>query len=447
MGLDENDPIDRLILQELRGEPVTFVEWEYMWHDLEKEPNDAEVLQEHGYTAERGQKEGAVFREEFLQLLQKHGLPLSDRMRLFYHLAEQAIDAPSDELLYLYCAILADTGFLLDQSRDPYQGEGGARHYLVTMTHTVDLFCELKGRIRMSKTLRRIFFQKFKSRPLPANGETNRKYEIFQIYSNACGTHGNETVFLNSIDDLLQMLAAYPELRMIEPLFLYQVLTRHGKRLYNGALLHMNFKALWKYQKYRIDRDNGKNFKANLAHLTLFSSLCELYRHEEAVDLLLCCHGFEMLSNLGEFYRLYMLEDIPIDLPEPIEDIVIWGPPCYEGGGRNAILESDESLDEIVLERFRCDPKYERPLEHIARYLNQDMERFAECFWGADDMTVKQLCNQILTGSKLPTRWQPKSVEELSLFLAAINEGLLTAMDEYTSDILTQAGQAFLDTL
>ncbi len=446
--LDENDPVDKLILQELRGEPIRFDQWEEMWDELEDEPDAAERLQAHGYTAERGQREGLIFREEFLQLLQKYDLSLSDRILLFYRLAELAASAPDQDLLYLYCAIVSDSGFLLDQNREPYQGDDGALHYLITMTGTSDLFCELQGRIRRSKTLRHIFSKNYKSPPLQANSDADMKYKVFQAYSNAFGADGSETELLNSIDDLLQMAAAYPELETIEPLFLYRAFTRHGKRLRSGTLLQMDLKSLWKYKAYRIDQDNGKNFKANLAHLTLFSSLCEIYQHEEAVDLPLCYQGFEMLSNLGEFYREQMPDDISIPFPEPMEDILLFeGPCCFEGGARNVILENDKTLNEIRLSKFRCDPKYERPLDHISVYLNQNLEELINRFWHADDETVKTLCNQILLDSKLPARWQPQNMQELSRFLATINNGLLDAMCEYADSLLVEAGQTLLDTL
>ena len=43
LRLDKNDPLDRMILQELRGEPVLFDTWLDAMDELDEEPEDFEV--------------------------------------------------------------------------------------------------------------------------------------------------------------------------------------------------------------------------------------------------------------------------------------------------------------------------------------------------------------------------------------------------------------------
>lgn len=45
--LDENDPLDRALLKELRGEAIDFLEWENLLEELEEEPDAETRLQEH----------------------------------------------------------------------------------------------------------------------------------------------------------------------------------------------------------------------------------------------------------------------------------------------------------------------------------------------------------------------------------------------------------------
>jgi len=148
---DKNDPLNKLILQELRGEPVDFVQWETVLEELQEEgPSMEESLRANGYTTERGLMEGEIFRSEFLQLLERYQLPADDRLRLCAQLAELAIQNPSDDLIYIVSALLSSCDFLLDENREDYQGELGACIYMDNIIDTSDYFNKIKQRRSMA---------------------------------------------------------------------------------------------------------------------------------------------------------------------------------------------------------------------------------------------------------------------------------------------------------
>lgn len=48
LRLDKNDPLDRMILQELGGKPVPFDTWLDAMDELDEEPDCSQILQERG---------------------------------------------------------------------------------------------------------------------------------------------------------------------------------------------------------------------------------------------------------------------------------------------------------------------------------------------------------------------------------------------------------------
>lgn len=52
LKLDRSDPLDRMVLQELNGEPVLFDTWLDAMDELAEEPDCAQILREHSLCAE-----------------------------------------------------------------------------------------------------------------------------------------------------------------------------------------------------------------------------------------------------------------------------------------------------------------------------------------------------------------------------------------------------------
>lgn len=441
---DENDPLDRLLLQEARGTPVDFLQWERMEEALEEEPDAADSLRANGYTVERGLREGEVFRAEFLRLLERYGLPADDRLGLCYRLATLATEDTSDGLIYLTSALLADCDFLLSRDRAEYQSEMGAWSYVDAIRRTADYFCKIKHRRAMLERFRALLPELQSKHSRKVTDDIPRADAVFQAYLAAFSPDRDETLFRGNLEALLQLSAASPALHTVEPLFLYQAVTRHDKRLHSTETLSINFRALWKRKDYQITRDNGKNFRDNRARLCFFSKLCELYANDDSVDTALSLYGFDCLSNLGAFYREEIAwENFPyppklrLDLPETVEELIFSHAfQCYEGGGRNCFVEQDRKLTDLKIEAFREEEQYRHAFRKIDDYINRRQGEIAKAFWQADDSAVKALCRSILENAEIPARHRPRDLQEVSLFLAAINEVLLELVANFADRLL-----------
>lgn len=105
----------------------------------------------------------------------------------------------------------------------------------------------------------------------------------------------------NNLHHFICMAEQVKEYRMIMPLFLFQLMTRHTGRLATKENLEVSFKSLWNYKEYQISRDNGKNYKRYQLYIKLFVKLCKAYCGHNGVDLPLCQYGFWKISNLAEW--------------------------------------------------------------------------------------------------------------------------------------------------
>ena len=119
LRLDKNDPLDRMILQELGGKPVPFDTWLDAMDELDEEPDCSQILQERGLHMEDVLQEAETYRKDFYAHLSKWELPPDNRYDLCFALLYQAKKTPCLELTRIFCEILSDPGFLLDHLPQP----------------------------------------------------------------------------------------------------------------------------------------------------------------------------------------------------------------------------------------------------------------------------------------------------------------------------------------
>ena len=270
---------------------------------------------------------------------------------------------------------------------------------------------------------------------------------VFQSYVRIFELSGSSTRLLDNITWLLRAADRNAILRKIKPLLLYRMLTRHGKRMQTSDDLRVDCRTLWKYQEYGIEKDNGKNYRMNVRYLTLFSKLCSICEADGQVDIPLCVFGFDHLSNLGEFYRDYEPEGVTIPFGFTLEDILMDSLfSCFENGYDDNVAAAYYDISFKKLDRFQRSPerRYSRGLERIEKYMNRELDKLTEWFLNADAGGIKKLCSDILEAAALPTSLQPGDAAETALFLAAINSGLMEAVDTYAEDYLVQAGDALI---
>lgn len=455
LQLDKHDPLDRMILQELNGEPVLFDTWLDAMDKLAEESDCAQVLREHGLRAEDVLHDAQCYRVDFRNRMSKQNLPLDNRFALCTALFSKAKDNPSSELLHIYCEVLSDPGFLLEPELDLNDGDSKEQIILQHLD-----FCQECDQLLETLALRKDLSEKFSEakqirNPHPANCDTKHSYEIAKCFTKLFDLpgKGNVDILLGNLSNYIQIAAYSPNLKSIEPLLLFRLLTKHQSRMCTVPDLSINLSALWKRDNQQIDHNNGRNFKRHLLNLRFFQDLCQIYRNNESTNLPLCWYGLDQVTVLGDFYREHCsagweYSDRASDFPfvptveELVEDALF---SCFHNGYEENVLFNESRLTYKELSRFQesSQPHIVAALEKISDYMNSHVTELAVQASHANADEIKTLCRSILEQANI--KYQPKSIHETGLFLASINSGLMDCQDWLASYLLIQTGHALLN--
>lgn len=459
LRLDKNDPLDRMILQELSGEPVTFDVWLDAMDELAEEPDCAQILQERGLRREDVLRDAKAYRADFLACLSKNNLPIDDRFQLCTGLFSRAVTNPSLELRRVYCEILCDPGFLLDRVPELTDDEDRLYYEEEVILQYLD-FCQERDQLLETFACREELSEKFSKiakkirNPQPVDCDTEKSYQAAQCFTDLSELpqRGDGGILLDNLTNYIQIAASSSALKSIEPLLLFRLLTKHQSRMCTVPDLNVSLSALWKKDNQQINRNNGRNFKQYGQNLHLFKNLCQLYQDDEAVDLPLCWYGLDQITVLGEFYREHISPgweyvDSESEYPfiptieEVVEDTLF---SCFQDSyeGNAVLRDSDITLKE--LDKFQQNEKSPifGALGEISDYMNARIADLAIQMTRSTPEEVKTLCRDILERAQI--KYRPKSPRETELFLAAINGGLKECQDWLASYLLTQAGHALL---
>lgn len=459
LKLDRNDPLDRMVLQELNGDPVLFDTWLEAMDELAEEPDCAQILRERGLCAENVLRDAENYKANFLARLSKHNLPIDNRFQLCAKLLSQAGTDPSPELRRIYCEVLANLDFLLDRESEPTDVEDQA-HYEEQLILQYLSFCQERDRLLETLALREKLSDKFlettkkiRNPPL-ADCDKERGYEIAKCFTAIFDLpqKGRSDILLKNLSGYIQIAAASPALASIEPLLLFRLLTKHQSRMSSVPDLNVSLPALWKRDNQQIDRDNGRNFKQYKQNLRLFKDLCQLYQNDDAVNLPLCWYGLDQITVLGEFYREQIsagweYADSEREYPfiPTVEELVknaLFS--CFPNGYEDNVVLAGSNITPDELDQFRQNEKAPvlGALDRISDYMNTRIPDLAIQMSYAAPEEIKALCRDILEQSGI--KYRPKSPHETELFFAAINSGLMDCQDWLTGYLLTQAGHALL---
>lgn len=435
--------LDPLIRRTLQGEVIPFDEWMEAEYALEEEP-DVVPTQADVQAAKD-------YRADVLKRMKSFGLSRwGDRFALCEALYGKAMKTPSDELLRLYCELVCDTGYLLDRDRLERTEEQDALCMLRQRKKSEALYAYLSLRKRQSERFREALRGAGKPhKPDGALSDADEALaeEIAATFTRIMEPKGDCTKLADNVAGLLQMSKENPALRLIEPLFLYRALTRHTQRLQRDDAPQFDIDAFWRYQRYALEEDNGKNYKTCLRYLSLFEALYRLLAERGGVDAALCLYGFDHLSNLGELYRLIDREEKPLDFGPQVEDIFLKNPfTCFERGyGDNVVLESS-GLSEREMEKYLSSRNRRRvcALDRVSAYMNRNIVELTTRFIETKPTDVPELCEEILSSADLPLAQRPASDSERTLLLSAINQALMDAQDDWAEDYLIRAGKALI---
>ena len=463
LRLDRNDPLDRMIAQELEGQPVPFDIWLNAMDELAEEPDCDQILREKGFCREDVLRNAEAYRADLHRRLSDRGIPVYDRFGLCRLLSEQAQSAPSKELLRIYCEILCDPGLLLDHEPEITDAEDRTDYEEQTIWQYFDLLTE-QNKLLHTMIQRKELAGKFESitkenrSPKPVDCDTGRSYEVLQCFLGLFDMpqKGNESILLDNLSHYIQIAGASPALKSIEPLFLFRLITRRQSYMCSQPNFEAKLSPLWRRDNNKVDENNGRNFKQYRLNLHLFYRLCYIYRKDEAVDFPLCWYGLEQITVLKAFYWDHIAtdwryadseDDFPFipTIEELVEDSLF---SCFENGYGDNVLFIDSGLTCRKLERFQCssNPVISHALEKLSDYMNCHAAELAERFSQANPSQIKSLCQDILERAGIEEIYQPKSAHDLSLFLSSINQGLMDLQDYFARQYLIQAGRALSST-
>lgn len=336
-----------MIRREWEGETISYEEYED-FKDLLMQ----EAFEEDEQDCPAALDDLEANRKEILKLLHKFKLSFENYFRLCQSLCELAKNSPpSDELLRVYCYLLCDGGHILETG---FQNSEDQKDWVTVMDDAETLFVYLQERRKNAQRFRTVLQQIKKIRPTNHNPlqeaiNIGQIRAIFEAYTQVFVEYRTPEL-IHNLSDFMQSISTEPSLMIMKPLVFYQILVCHGKRLRTCKIPEIDYRKLWKYKRYLIDEDNGKNFKQNTRYLTLFEQLYDIFRSDPQVDLPLCLYGFDRLSNLGKFYRNYppKMQILPFDIP--IEEIVLDSRFSYleDGYTENSICEEANVKDYFI---------------------------------------------------------------------------------------------------
>ncbi len=442
--------IDEIMEEFIDSEDLSFDEWGRLDEELEEyilsESDEDDILREQGLSLENAFKMAQSGKKDFFNRAKSFHLPLGNRFMLCQSLCQQA-QPGSDELLRLFCEIVCDRGFLLDTDQDARTEEQDALNWLDSQRDANFLYNHLLTRFQLSGRFAGLLTE-LKSIKLrnnkPIVSDNPIQYKVFDTYTRLFNMPEHGTYLLDSISWLLQTASASESLSLILPLFLYQMLVCHGKRLQKAEFSKINSAALWKYRNYTTDKDDGKNYQAYLRNLIFFDKLCLILQSDDRVDIPLCVYAFDHLSNLGDFYREHDEVELSFSFDPSMERILDECTfTCFEHGYGDNVIFEDSTFSTEQIDQFQSSTNYHAALEKISKYMNANIENLTHRFLQANPDQVKALCTQILDGSSLTSSQQPHNMTELIFFLTSINSGLMEAVDYFANCYLIQAGNKF----
>lgn len=249
-------------------------------------------------------------KHDYMEACNRYDFPTNNKAVMLYHMAKKYIIEKNAEekqnLQQLLFIAISDTGILLshfnsnEQSEDiPHELKQLKRRYkkLVRAYETMESQEKEWASIKSVKSLPnpdRLTLSD-DSLSLQAHEMTCLYRDIFKVSERASAElYYNLYYFLHQVHQT-------PMYWKVAPLFFFQLMVRHTKRLASNENLNVSLKNLWKFKEYKILKDNGKNFCQYKAFSKLFRKLCKLYKNTPGVNLELCKYGFREQSNLSEW--------------------------------------------------------------------------------------------------------------------------------------------------
>lgn len=282
---------------------------------LENALSLAERLQQENMSLAEAREQCQQYRDRFRAVCCKYALPYDNKIILCRELYKKLAKEKNDELKWLYCAVICDQGLLLDQSRKSRTEEQDILNYLDSSRALEQLWQLLsrKEKYKPQNFLQSKEFDKDSLKQSELFITAADVDEIVRIYERCIGITRDfhKEIFRENMIYISWKVNALEDLQKIAPLFFYQLIIKHKARITKSRNINPVISKLWKYKKYQIEYNNGKNYRILEQLAAFFISLCNHFFQKEKVDKNLTLYGFAYLSNICEwYYQVYQRKDL-----------------------------------------------------------------------------------------------------------------------------------------
>ncbi|MDD6489877.1 MAG: hypothetical protein PUG48_08715 [Clostridia bacterium] len=284
--------------------------------DSGKYKTTEDILSEKDLTEKQALDKADEFKKRFFDLLEIKDIKNRNISKICFEVSELSKTDKSDNVLFLCVCLLTENGLIFGDVEDK---EDKIRLWY-EQSETVQKLTEL---IKQEPVYRKRLEELKNYKPKDLSAKINQKEQTL-LYKTATdykflSEYKDSDVFFENIGELVRMVNSDETYKQIKPYIYFAVLTRKHKLMTGHQGFIPNISNVFEYKKYRIDRDNNKNFNTYEAYLILYEEIFSLFEND-GTDIEFNNYCMANLSNLCEWYyeNCEHNEDIPINLSEAV---------------------------------------------------------------------------------------------------------------------------------
>lgn len=276
-----------------------------------------------------------ALRTEFLSECDANSIDLNERISIIRYFKNHVL---TKDNLRLYTALLCDNGFLLDTDRTDRNEEQDIFN-AVEITEDMDRLEKYFERCQINEKKLTDIISSLPKKLGGGKGNYEKEAQTLTdiFIENVYLENGYTPQKIKAnFEVILADMNSCDSLHIIAPLFIFRIIQNHKNRIAEYEGFNITLKRLFEEKKYKIDEDNGRNFKALEQWISLFDRLCAYFEQDAVVDMELCRYGFLHISNISRWYYKNIITESKNIIPS-IESIIdnscfslFEDPWCYE---------------------------------------------------------------------------------------------------------------------
>lgn len=248
MFFDLTDDLGQMLKAELAGNLVPFDVWEdFLDKEAEDAPSMEECLEDMGLTVETALAKQVNLLAEWQELTVKLGFPADSGYEGCQWIGSHGVN-------HRLCCLFLSGVYRLQ----PQETQLPAILQGFLDLETVDAILTKRG--ELDQTWLELHPKLQEKTAVSMKPTAVSAYDIFNFYQEFQPSSKQNKTFLHNLMTMVEQINTVSSLRIVAPLYLYQMLKKHMKRLGKNMDLNVDLTALWSPVTYAIDHDNGKNF-------------------------------------------------------------------------------------------------------------------------------------------------------------------------------------------